>query len=63
MRLVLRLRMQRAESMLQSTDEPVAAIAARVGYENPFAFSVAFKRWSRQSPRAFRQQMRSSQTS
>lgn len=58
MRLVLRLRMQRAEAMLKNTDESVAAIAASVGYENPFAFSVAFKRWTGLGPRAYRQRER-----
>lgn len=58
MQLVLRLRMQRAEIMLKTTDEAVAAIAARVGYENAFAFSVAFKRWAALSPRDFRRRDR-----
>jgi AraC-like DNA-binding protein len=58
MQMVLRLRMQRAEAMLKYTDEPLAAIGARVGYENPFAFSVAFKRWATLSPKDFRKRER-----
>jgi transcriptional regulator GlxA family with amidase domain len=41
---VTRLRMQCAADLLGSTNEKIASIAARVGYEDAFAFSNAFKR-------------------
>lgn len=55
MKIVTELRMRRAEALLRHTDNPVFSIATRVGYEDPFAFSVAFKRHAGVSPRAFRQ--------
>lgn len=39
-----RLRMQFAADLLSCTEEKIAAIAARVGYGDAFAFSNAFKR-------------------
>ena len=48
------LRCEHAAAMLQATDLPIAAIAEAVGYTNAFAFSTAFRRWSGQSPSAFR---------
>lgn len=50
------LRMRQAASHLLLGDERVAVIAARVGYDNPFAFSVAFKRLLGQSPAVYRGQ-------
>jgi AraC-like DNA-binding protein len=49
-----RLRMQRAATMLLTTEHKLRSIATAVGYENVFAFSVAFKRWSQQSPGSWR---------
>ena len=49
-----RLRMARARALLISTNLPVYQTAALVGYENPFAFSTAFKRHTGQTPREFR---------
>jgi AraC-like DNA-binding protein len=49
-----RWRIARAAELLRDTDEKVAAIAARVGYESVPSFSRAFKRWQRASPAAFR---------
>lgn len=54
MEMVKRLRMQRAQDFLSSTDMPIKTIAQRVGYSDPFSFSAAFKRYSGCSPRAFR---------
>jgi AraC family transcriptional regulator len=52
--LVTRLRMERARVLLEHTTWTLAELAARVGYENAFAFSRAFKRETGQSPQAFR---------
>lgn len=48
------LRMQRAEDALVRTDETLAAIAAAVGYQNPFAFATAFRRRHGLSPGQWR---------
>jgi AraC-like DNA-binding protein len=40
--------------LLRDTDAPVAAVARQVGYDNAFAFSVAFKRAHGVSPSAWR---------
>ncbi len=48
------LRMHRAAAMLESTHQKVESIARSVGYQNPFAFSTAFKRVMRLSPDAYR---------
>jgi AraC-like DNA-binding protein len=37
-------RMTPAAEMLRETDEPLAAVAGRDGYSNPYAFAAAFKR-------------------
>lgn len=48
------LRMQRAAEMLERTSFSVKQIAAAVGFESPFYFSLRFKSWSTLSPTAFR---------
>jgi AraC-like DNA-binding protein len=47
------LRMKRAAFLLERTDEKIATIAETVGYENAFAFSVAFKWMMGVSPLGF----------
>ncbi len=54
-RYVLERRLNQAASLLLESDEPVAAIAERLGFANPFHFSTRFRRWSGLSPRAWRQ--------
>jgi len=54
MRRVTELRMRHAAALLASGFYTVERAAARVGYENPFAFSTAFKRVLGRSPSAFR---------
>ncbi|RKG83672.1 AraC family transcriptional regulator [Corallococcus terminator] len=49
-----RWRVARAAELLRDTDEKVATIAGRVGYESIPSFSRAFKRWQHASPAAFR---------
>jgi AraC-like DNA-binding protein len=55
MKLVTRLRMEQAQEMLVSRRTSIAAIAHRLGYDNEFAFSVAFKRFAGDSPGKFRE--------
>ncbi|MBP2706322.1 helix-turn-helix transcriptional regulator [Microbispora sp. RL4-1S] len=42
--------------MLRDTDATVATVARKVGYEDSFAFSVAFKRARGVSPSVWRRQ-------
>lgn len=51
-----RWRVARAAELLRDTDDKVATIAGRVGYDSVPAFSRAFKRWQRASPAAFRRE-------
>jgi AraC-like DNA-binding protein len=51
MRQLNALRMERARELIRSTDYPVHQVAGLVGYEDPFAFSTAFKREFGMSPR------------
>ncbi|NUP13225.1 MAG: AraC family transcriptional regulator [Polyangiaceae bacterium] len=49
-----RWRVARAAELLRDTDEKVATIAGRVGYDSVPSFSRAFKRWQNASPATFR---------
>jgi len=49
-------RLNRARQLLEFTQEPVAVIARQVGFENPFYFTLRFKRHCGASPRAWRHQ-------
>lgn len=49
-----RWRMTVAADLLRGGDEPLAAIAERVGYESEFAFAKAFKRLRGQAPGRYR---------
>lgn len=51
-------RMTVAADLLRNTDATVATVARTVGYDDPFAFSVAFKRARGISPSAWRRQAR-----
>jgi AraC-like DNA-binding protein len=53
-RFLSELRLALAASLLESTDEALAEIAARVGYTSEFAFSRAFKRAHGVAPGSFR---------
>jgi len=48
-------RLHRARQLLEFTQEPVRLIAAQVGFESPFYFTLRFKRHSGVSPREWRQ--------
>ncbi len=54
MRQLARLRMARAAELLAFTPDKLALIAERVGYADPFSFSVAFKRETGKAPSASR---------
>ncbi len=54
-RQVTSLRMRQATVLLASESYSVEAVARLVGYDNPFAFSVAFKRNLGVSPSEYRQ--------
>jgi AraC-like DNA-binding protein len=54
-----RWRTTRAAELLRDTDEPINAIAARVGYESTPSFNKAFKRWQGTNPGAYRRATRS----
>jgi AraC-like DNA-binding protein len=43
-----------AADLLRDTEDTVAAVARAVGYDDPFAFSVAFKRVRGASPSDWR---------
>lgn len=48
------LRIRRAVSLLASTDDKIETIAKAVGYQSPFTFSNAFKRWTGKRPSDYR---------
>ncbi|GAB3400248.1 cupin domain-containing protein [Flindersiella endophytica] len=48
-------RMSLAADLLRDTEDTVAVVARKVGYADPFAFSVAFKRIHGESPSVWRQ--------
>lgn len=54
LRELTRRRLGRAADLLRHTPDKVAAVAARVGFGDPFAFSTAFKRARGRSPRNWR---------
>jgi len=53
------VRAECAGAALVSSDRPVADIAAEVGFSDPNVFSRAFKKWTGQSPRAYRRHHKS----
>jgi len=54
MKMLLRLRMQRAEEMLVRYNYGLKSISEAVGYGTPFAFSNAFRRYKGVSPKEYR---------
>jgi AraC-like DNA-binding protein len=54
MAYVAQWRLARGADLLRAGDLSVGEVARQIGYTNPFAFSVAFKREHGRSPRAFR---------
>ena len=49
-------RMTLAADLLRDTEATITTVARKVGYEDAFAFSVAFKRGRRVSPSLWRRQ-------
>ena len=54
MQKVTDIRMHSAAYMLRTYPHSIDRVASQVGYANAFAFSVAFKRWSGNSPSKYR---------
>jgi AraC-like DNA-binding protein len=52
---LIRQRISRACHLLDTTDWSVTAIAAEVGYSDPYYFTRCFRRIMRESPRSYRQ--------
>lgn len=46
-----------ASRLLHDTDDSLAQIASRVGYDSEFSFSRAFKRSRGQAPNLYRRQL------
>jgi transcriptional regulator GlxA family with amidase domain len=53
------LRLEEAKQVLETTDEPVDAIAATVGYDDPTFFRRLFKRRTGVTPSRYRQRFQS----
>lgn len=53
-RYLLRVRMERAKSLLKTTDLQITEIAKSVGYASPLVFSTAFKQYAGVSPSLLR---------
>lgn len=49
-----RTRMERAASLLRTSDEPIQTVAGLVGYESPFYFTLRFKKRTGMSPTEYR---------
>lgn len=55
---ILRVRLQRAKSLLAETKLTLADIAGRCGFEHPEYFNVVFKRHEKVTPRAWRESLK-----
>lgn len=53
-RYLLRVRMERAKTLLATTDLQISEIAKSVGYVSPLVFSTAFRKYAGISPTLFR---------
>lgn len=51
---LLRLRVQRACQLLDTTPDPIATIGARVGFPDPYYFTRCFRRIVGTPPREYR---------
>jgi two-component system response regulator YesN len=57
MDFLIRLRIERAKQLLQTTSDPIQTISGRVGYLNVISFTRIFKKITSMSPGDFRKQM------
>jgi LacI family transcriptional regulator len=55
---ILRVRLRRAQELLEETDLPLATIAERAGFLHPEYFSVAFKRVNQMTPSEYRRRLK-----
>jgi transcriptional regulator GlxA family with amidase domain len=53
-RYLSRLRLERARTLLETTDRSVTEICLDVGYESPASFSLAFARYAGAPPQRYR---------
>ena len=56
MKYAMSLKMSAAADLLRTTTEPLAAVAARVGFDDEYHFAKRFKQWSGMAPGRYRQQ-------
>ncbi|TFH26822.1 MAG: AraC family transcriptional regulator, partial [Myxococcales bacterium] len=56
MKYAMNLKMSAAADLLRTTTEPLAAVAARVGFDDEYHFAKRFKQWSGTAPGRYRQQ-------
>jgi len=54
MKYAMNLKMSAASDLLRTTSEPLAAVAARVGFDDEYHFAKRFKQWSGTAPGAHR---------
>lgn len=54
MKYAMNLKMSAASDLLRSTSDPLAAVAARVGFDDEYHFAKRFKQWSGTAPGAHR---------
>lgn len=58
---ITRVRMEKAETLLTTTNDPIGEIAGKVGYEDALAFSKVFHKKYQISPSAYREQFSKTQ--
>ncbi|MDT8975930.1 AraC family transcriptional regulator [Paenibacillus sp. chi10] len=63
MQFLLRIRMERAKTLLMTTRLTIEQIAAAVGYEDALYFSKLYKKWYSHSPSSHRTEMQSGKPS
>lgn len=56
MKYAMNLKMSAAADLLRTTTEPLAAVAARVGFRDEYHFAKRFKQWSGTAPGRYREQ-------
>lgn len=55
MKYAMNLKMSVASDLLRTTSEPLASVAARVGFRDEYHFAKRFKQWCGVAPGAYRQ--------